>query len=162
MCVAELFVGSVEDNFVTVSSLNWEVRWLTDSSSKCTKLLFHAVTPKRGKVAGLSSAVLASSGVLPVPARVPGSILSRPRGLTFTFDGDVAVYVFNRHQPSLPAPFYSVLVSVSVFMARSPVFHCINSRENSSFSHSVLPVLFLPYWSFQLYISLWKCLSALV
>ena len=58
------------------------------------------------------------------------------------------------NQPSLPTPFYSVLVSISVFMALSTVFHSINSPYNSSFSHSVLVVLVLPYWSFQLYISL--------
>ena len=68
--------------------------------------------------------------------------------------GDVAVYVFNINQPSLPTPFYSVLVSVSVFMALSTVFYSMNSADNSPFSHSVLPVSFLPYWSFQLYISL--------
>ena len=34
-------------------------------------------------------------------------------------------------------------------MALSTVFHSINSPDNSPFSHSVLPVLFLPYWSFQ-------------
>ena len=50
--------------------------------------------------------------------------------------------------------FYSVLVSVSVFMAFSIVFHSINSPDNSPLSHSVLPVLFLPYWSFKLYIYL--------
>ena len=33
--------------------------------------------------------------------------------------GDVAVYVFNINQLSLPTPFYSVLVSISVFMALS-------------------------------------------
>ena len=33
------------------------------------------------------------------------------------------------------------------------VFHSINSPYNSLLSHSVLPVLCLPYWSFQLYIS---------
>ena len=49
--------------------------------------------------------------------------------------------------------FYSVLVSIFVFIALSTVFHSINSPDNSPFSHSVLPVLFLPYWSFQLYIS---------
>ena len=58
------------------------------------------------------------------------------------------------NQPSLPTPFYSVLVSISVFMALSTVFHSVTSPANSPFSHSVLPVLFLPYWSFQLYISL--------
>ena len=65
--------------------------------------------------------------------------------------GDVAVYVFDISQPSLPTPFYAVLVSASVFMALSTVFYSINSPDNSPLSHSVLPVLFLPYWSFQLY-----------
>ena len=78
-------------------------------------------------------------------ATVPASSPSR--------GGDVAVYVFDTNQPSLPTPFYSVLMSVSVFMALSTVFHSIKSPDNSPLSHSVLPVLFLPYWSFQLYIS---------
>ena len=68
--------------------------------------------------------------------------------------GDVTVYVKDINQLSLPTPLYSVLVSVSVFVARSTVFHSMNSPENSPFSNSVLPVLSLPYWSFQLYISL--------
>ena len=68
--------------------------------------------------------------------------------------GDVGVYVFDVNQPSLPTPFYSVLVSISVFMALSTVFHSINSPDNSPLSHSVLSVLFLPDWSFQLYITL--------
>ena len=55
--------------------------------------------------------------------------------------GDVAVYVSDINQPSLPTPFYSVLVSISVFVALSTVFHSINSPDNSPFSHSVLPVL---------------------
>ena len=67
--------------------------------------------------------------------------------------GNVAAYVFDIKQLSLPNPFYSVLVSVSVFMAISTVFHSINSPDNSLFSHSVLPVIYLPYWSFQLYVS---------
>ena len=68
--------------------------------------------------------------------------------------GDVAVYAFDINQPSLPTPFYSVLVSVSVFMAHSNVFHSINSPDYSPFSHSVLPVLSLPSWYFQLHMSL--------
>ena len=55
--------------------------------------------------------------------------------------GDVAVYVFDINQPSLPTPFYSVLVSV--FVALSTVFCSINSPDNSPISHSVLPVLSL-------------------
>ena len=62
--------------------------------------------------------------------------------------GDVAVYTFDINQPSLPTPFYSVLVSISAFLALSTVFHSINSPDNSPLSHSVLPDLFLPYWSF--------------
>ena len=48
--------------------------------------------------------------------------------------GDVAVYVFDMNQLSLPTPFHSVLVSMSVFMALSTVFHSISSPDNSTFS----------------------------
>ena len=68
----------------------------------------------------------------------------------------------NINQTSFPTPFYSVLVSFSVFMAISTVFHSINSPDGSPFSHSVVVVLALPYWSFQLYISLWESPSALI
>ena len=61
-------------------------------------------------------------------------------------------FMFDINQPSLPAPFYSVLVSISVFMALSTVFDSINSPDNSPLSNSVFLVLFLPYWFFQLYI----------
>ena len=54
------------------------------------------------------------------------------------------IYVFDINQASLPTPFYSVLASISVFMAFSTVFHSINSPDNSPLSHSVLLVLFLP------------------
>ena len=52
---------------------------------------------------------------------------------------DVTVYVLDINQPSLPT-LYSVLVSVSVFMALSPVIHSINSPDYSPLSHSVLLV----------------------
>ena len=48
--------------------------------------------------------------------------------------GNVAVYVFDTNQPSLPTLFSSVLVSVSVFMATSTVFHSIYSPDSSAFS----------------------------
>ena len=52
--------------------------------------------------------------------------------------GDVTVYVWNK-QTELAHPFfYSVLVSISVFMALSTVFCFINSLSNSPFSHSYL------------------------
>ena len=62
--------------------------------------------------------------------------------------GDVTVFGKDINQLSMPIPFYSVLVSVSVFMALSTVFHSIISPDNSPFSHSILPVLSPPYWSF--------------
>ena len=51
------------------------------------------------------------------------------------------------NQPSLPTPFHSVLVSISVFMALSTVFHSINSPDNSPLFPSVLPALIPRYWS---------------
>ena len=93
--------------------------------------------------------------VVTIGSRVPG-------GLTFTWWGCYG-YVYDINQQNLPILFlYSVSVSVSAFMALSTVFHSINSSDNSPLSHSVLPVLFLPYWSFQLYISLRKSPSALI
>ena len=68
---------------------------------------------------------------------------SVPWGSSF-LGGDVMVYVTDINQPSLPTPFYSVLVSVFVFMALSTLFHSINSPDNSSLSHSVLMILILP------------------
>ena len=62
------------------------------------------------------------------------------------------------NQPSLPTIFYSVLVSVSVFMARPTVFHSINSPDSSPFSHSGLPVLSLCSTGRFNYISLYESL----
>ena len=59
--------------------------------------------------------------------------------------GDVTVYIKDINQPSLLTPFYSVLVSVSVFVALSTVFQAINFPDNAPFSHSILPVLSLLY-----------------
>ena len=43
-------------------------------------------------------------------------------------------FMVDVNRPSLPTPFYSVLVSISVFAALSTVFHSINSPNNSVFS----------------------------
>ena len=72
--------------------------------------------------------------------------------------GDVTVYVLDINHPSLPTPFYSVLVSVSVFMALSTVFHSINSPDNCPLSHSLLLVLFCLIGPLN-YISLYESLS---
>ena len=81
-----------------------------------------------------------SSGIV-LFAHVPAG--SAARG------GDVVFHVKDTHQPSLPTPFYSVLESVSVFMAFATVFHSIKSSDNYPLSHCGLLVLFLPYWSFE-------------
>ena len=76
-------------------------------------------------------------------------VVLRPHGLIFSWWGCHGLCL--RHKPAeLAHAFYSVLVSVSVFMALSTVFYSINSPYNSPLSHSVLLVSFLPYWSFQL------------
>ena len=75
--------------------------------------------------------------------------------------GDVTVYVW--HKPTELAHSFLFCSCVYVWvMALLTVFHSITSLDNSPFSDSVLPVLSLPYWSFQLYISLWKSPSALI
>ena len=51
--------------------------------------------------------------------------------------GYVVMNDFVINQLSLPTPFYSVLVSVYVFMALSTVFHSVNSPDNYPLSHSV-------------------------
>ena len=87
--------------------------------------------------------------------------LLRPRGLTFTWWGCCGLC--QRHKPTeLAHPFHSVLMSVYVFMTLSTVFHFMHSPDNTPLSHSVFPVLILPYWSFQLYVSLRKSPSALI
>ena len=79
--------------------------------------------------------------------------LQVPRG-SLSRGGELAVNDFDIDQPSLPTPFYSVLASISVFIALSTVFHLINSPDNSPLFRSVFLVLFLHHWFFQLYISL--------
>ena len=71
---------------------------------------------------------------------------------------DVTVDVPDINQPSLPPPFYSVLVSVSIFIALSTVVHSINSPVKSPLSHSVLPVLFLCFTGPVDYVSLYESL----
>ena len=73
-------------------------------------------------------------------------------------DGDVTVYILDINQPELAHCFHSVLVSVSVFMALSTVFHFINSPNNSPLSHSVLSVLLCLIGPFD-YTSLHESLS---
>ena len=68
-----------------------------------------------------------------------------------------------RRNASLATARYLPLHNVfQLLLSLSTVFHSINSPNNSPFSDSVLAVLTLSYCSFQLYISLWKSLSALI
>ena len=85
----------------------------------------------------------------------------RPRGLTFTWWGCNGLC--HRRKPTELAHSFSFCSCVYFYLtALSIVFHSINSPDNCPFSHSVLPVLTLLYWSFQLHISLWKSPSALI
>ena len=68
------------------------------------------------------------------------SLEPHPCWLTFHVVG-MLWFMYDINQLSLPTPFYSVLMSISVFIALSTVFHFINSPDNSPFSHAVLPVL---------------------
>ena len=118
----------------------------------------------------LGACTVQKAGVIPDPTTVAlnmifvpcSCLLYRcPHRLAFSWWGCYVLYL--RHKPTkLAHSFHSVLVSVSVSMVLSTVFHSINSPNNSSLSHSVLLVLFQPYWSFRLYISLWKSPSVLI
>ena len=82
-----------------------------------------------------------------------------PRRLTFTWWGCCGLRFW--YKPTELA--HSFLFCFCVYFCLyglSTVFHSINPPDNSPLSHSVLPVLLLPYWSFQLCISLWKSPSA--
>ena len=89
-----------------------------------------------------------------------------PCGLTFTWSGCYGLCPRHKSIELAHSFFFfffnSVLVPFSVLMALSTVFHSINSPDNPPFSHSVLPVIFLPYWSVQLYSSSWKPPSGLI
>ena len=68
----------------------------------------------------------------------------------------LSVYLFVS-VPLPPLPLYvypSVCPSPLLTPTLSTVFHSITPPDNSLLSHSVLPLLRLPYWSFQLYIYL--------
>ena len=95
----------------------------------------------------------------PLPQPPPSLSLSLslslpyPRRLTFTWWGCCGLCFWPK-PTELADSFYPVLVSISDLMALSTVFHFINSPDNVPLSHSVLTVLFVPYWSFPFYISL--------
>ena len=114
-------------------------RWNMLTEERKEDCLLENRTPMHPSILTIRSHPMSDVLVL-VATAVPTSSPSR--------GGDVAVYVFDINLLILPIPFHYVLVSV--FMALSTVFHSINSPNNSPLSHSVLPILFLPHWSFQL------------
>ena len=57
--------------------------------------------------------------------------------------GDIAVYVFDVNQPSLPTPF-NLFLCLVLSLWPFQLFRSMNSPENSPPSRSILPVLFLP------------------
>ena len=80
--------------------------------------------------------------------------LSRVRAGSPSRGGDVAVYVLDINQPSLPTPFYSILASLSDFMALSSVFHSINSSDNPPLLTLLFRYYFFLTGLFSHYISL--------
>ena len=100
----------------------------------------HSLSLSQLVMSSLNLRVCLPSSLRPVPVGSP------------SHGGDVKVHVLDINQPSLPTPFTLFLC---LFLSCGP-FTCIsihNSPVNSPYSHSVLPVFFLPHWSFQLYIS---------
>ena len=75
----------------------------------------------------------------------------------------IAVLGVVSHVDILPALTPAHPYPASIFCIYvATVFHSINSPSNFPLFYSVLSVLFLPYLSFQLYISVWKSPSALI
>ena len=118
----------------------WRSRWCRES---CWAVL----------ILNRLTAVFAQPSVYTRVRVVAGQSLSREYPRAHLHMVGMLRFMSDINQPSLPTPFYAVLVSMSVFIGLSTVFHSINSPDNSSFPHSVFPVLPLPSWSFQLYIS---------
>ena len=77
--------------------------------------------------------------------------------LTFTWWGCYGLSFW--HKPTELARSF-LFCSCVCFCLHGPstVFHSINSPDSTPLSHSAFPVLFLPRWSFQLYMSLYESL----
>ena len=153
MCISHLLSFSLSVTPFSLRSPSLSQSALLSRSLSLSLCLFLSVSQISVSVSICLSLSLSISDLCLCP-KLPCSLVptgSPSRG------GDVAVYVFDVNQPSLPNPVYSVLVSISVFIALSTVFHSITSPDSSPLSHSVLPVLFLPYGPFS-YISLYESL----
>ena len=83
----------------------------------------------------LSLSLVFPSVFVPLPAcgATPKTV-GCPHGLTFTWWGCGGLCLYDINQPSLPTPFYSVLVSVSVFMVLSNgiSFHKFSQQLSTS------------------------------
>ena len=86
----------------------------------------------------------------------------RKQRKTFTCDFCESCFVFiwpSFKPPELTRSFsFCSCVCFCLYGPANYMLHSIISPENSPLSHFVLPVLFLPYWSFQLLIFLYKSL----
>ena len=65
------------------------------------------------------------------------------------------------NQSSLPTPFFILFLCLFLFLWPFQLYFISYIFPTILFSDPVLLVLSLPYWSFQLYTSLWKSASAL-
>ena len=91
-----------------------------------------------------------------------GALSESPRVLTITWWACYELCFWQKPTEPAHSFLFCSCVSFCVLWPFQVYFISINSPDNSQFSHSVLVVLALPYWSFQLYISLWKSPSALI
>ena len=76
--------------------------------------------------------------------------------------GDVAVHAFDDKSTELTHSFLFCSCVYFCLHGLPSVFHFMNSPDNYPLSRSVFPVLFLPHWSLQLYISVGKSPSTLI
>ena len=83
---------------------------------------------------GLCLGIGAEKSLCIASSRAPPVLLGLVLTGSSSRGGDVAVYVLDINQPSSPTPFYSVLVSASVYVAVSTVFHSMKfSRQLFAF-----------------------------
>ena len=114
---------------------------LNSSDADTTKLSLHCTSPRARPSRGRNVVVY-----------VKDTGRHKPAELAYSFLFCSCVY-FCLYGPSKCISFHKFS------LALSNVFHSIHSPDNSPLSHSVLPVVSLPYWSFLLYISLFMKVS---
>ena len=105
----------------------------TGSPSRAGNVAVYVFDMNQPSLSTPSYSVLVSVYVFMALSTVFHSIISPNNSLLSHFVlpvGMLPYNIFDINQPSWPTPFYSVLVTISVFMALSTVFHSIISPSN--------------------------------